>query len=367
MFTPRISALAGCDTLRRFNSICYDDDDDEESTIPLNEIISQIPPSIAITPVSLNMEPEDSLIIGDENFSTILEKEPEEFIKSSVEDLVPILSESEDTSDNDSECDLPFCDDSPPLDVLGGNFVTFSNHLFDYNDDFTSSNDESLLEEDVPEEKFKKFSNPLFEFDEEYISSDINPLFNEMLEDIESKDSYVSNLNEPVLLVTPLSDANEDECFDPGGDIDEIDADVSTDIEDSYHDSEGDIIYLESLLINDTIPNLPPEVFLDHDPKSLNDDPNIDDLKIKENVRFTFEDRHYLSLTFVIKIFLPFLTYLVNYLFLLSSKSEDTIFDPGIFAYSFYSLEPVAYKSPMMIFPFFYFCLKDKGIRGESS
>ncbi|GKG04881.1 hypothetical protein Tco_0315268, partial [Tanacetum coccineum] len=39
---------------RRLNSICYDDgddDDDEESTIPLNEIISQIPPSIAITPV----------------------------------------------------------------------------------------------------------------------------------------------------------------------------------------------------------------------------------------------------------------------------------------------------------------------------
>ncbi|GKC85262.1 hypothetical protein Tco_1140979 [Tanacetum coccineum] len=28
--------------LRRFNSICYDDDDDEDSTIPLNEIISQI-------------------------------------------------------------------------------------------------------------------------------------------------------------------------------------------------------------------------------------------------------------------------------------------------------------------------------------
>ncbi|GKE82645.1 hypothetical protein Tco_1552645, partial [Tanacetum coccineum] len=45
---------------RCFNSICYvddddddndDDDDDEESTIPLNEIISQIPPFIAITPV----------------------------------------------------------------------------------------------------------------------------------------------------------------------------------------------------------------------------------------------------------------------------------------------------------------------------
>ncbi|GKB23106.1 reverse transcriptase domain-containing protein, partial [Tanacetum coccineum] len=87
-------------------------------------------------------------------------------------------------------------------------------------------------------------------------------------EDIESEDSYVSNLDEPDLLVTPLFDANEDECFDPGGDIDEIDAfldiDVPTDIKDGYHDSDGDIIYLESFLINDTIPNLPPKVFLDH-------------------------------------------------------------------------------------------------------
>ncbi|GKC76847.1 hypothetical protein Tco_1127621, partial [Tanacetum coccineum] len=39
---------------------------------------------------------------------------------------------------------------------------------------------------------------------------------------IESKDSYVSNLDEPALLVTPLSAFNEDECFDPGGDVDEI-------------------------------------------------------------------------------------------------------------------------------------------------
>ncbi|GJV92003.1 hypothetical protein Tco_1539816 [Tanacetum coccineum] len=49
---------------RRFNFIYDDDDDDEESTIPLNEIISQIPPSIAIAPVLPTMEPEDSLIMG---------------------------------------------------------------------------------------------------------------------------------------------------------------------------------------------------------------------------------------------------------------------------------------------------------------
>ncbi|GJZ59868.1 hypothetical protein Tco_0615684 [Tanacetum coccineum] len=153
--------------------------------------------------------------------------------------------------------------------------------------------------------------------------------------------------------------------FDPGGDIDKINADVSMKIKDGYHDSEGDIIYLNSLLIKDIIPNLLPKVFLDHDPKSLNDEPNIDDLKIKENVRFTFEDRHYLSLTFVITNFFPFLTYLVNSPLLLSSGSEDTIFDPDISAYRFYSLETVAYRSPMMIFPFFCFCPKDKGIRGE--
>ncbi|GKG36655.1 hypothetical protein Tco_0444333, partial [Tanacetum coccineum] len=108
-------------------------------------------------------------------------------------------------------------DDSPPLDVLEGNYVTFSNPLFDANDDFTSSDDESLSEKDVLKENFKNLFEPFFKFDEEYISSGINPLFNEALEDIESKDSYVSNFDEPALLVTPLFD--KDECFDPGGDI----------------------------------------------------------------------------------------------------------------------------------------------------
>ncbi|GJR11263.1 hypothetical protein Tco_0886113 [Tanacetum coccineum] len=87
----------------------------------------------------------------------------------------------------------------------------------------------------------------------------VNPLFDEVLENIESKDSYVSNLDDPALLVTPLSDANEDECFDPGGIIDAfLDMDISTDIKNGYHDSEGDIIYLESLLIDDNSPNLHP-------------------------------------------------------------------------------------------------------------
>ncbi|GKD52603.1 reverse transcriptase domain-containing protein, partial [Tanacetum coccineum] len=130
--------------------------------------------------------------------------------------------------------------DFSSINVYEEKSVTFSNPLFDSNDDFTSSDDESLSDEDVPEDNVKIYSNPLFEFDDENISSDVNPLFDEVLEDIESKDSYVSILDEPALLVTPLSDAIEDECFDPGGVIDEINAfldmDISTDIENSYHD-----------------------------------------------------------------------------------------------------------------------------------
>ncbi|GKC44615.1 hypothetical protein Tco_1062337 [Tanacetum coccineum] len=209
-----------------------DDNDDEKSTIPLNEVISQIPPSIAITPILRTMEPEDSLIIRNEHLSTIPEKESDEFKKSSVEDLIPIPSESEDTSDSDKD------------------------------------DDESLPEEDVPKENFKIYSNPLFEFDDEYISSDVNPLFNKVLEDIESKDSYVSKLDEPDLLVTPLSKLNEDECFDPGGDfvLEEIEACLTSDsippeINDDNFDPEGDILLLEKLLNDDPSSPLPLKEF----------------------------------------------------------------------------------------------------------
>nr|GEW00399.1 hypothetical protein [Tanacetum cinerariifolium] len=198
-----------------------DDDYDKESIISTNMGIFETPPSIVITtsPLVLPIEdPEDSLIIGNEDLNTISKKELYEFIKSSVENLVPIPSESENTS----------------------------------------GDDESLSDEDVPKDNVKIYSNPLFEFDDEYISSDVNLLFDEVLENIESKDSYDSNLDELDLLVTLISDANKDECFDSGGDVDEI-----NDFEDGYYDSKGDILYLKSLLSDDTTPNLPPEDCLD--------------------------------------------------------------------------------------------------------
>nr|GEV53543.1 hypothetical protein [Tanacetum cinerariifolium] len=129
-----------------------------------------------------------------------------------------------DTSGSDSECDLSSCDAFSPIDIPEGKFMIFSNRLFNLNNDFTTSDDESLSDEDVLEDNVKIYSNPLFKFDDEYISSDVNPLFDELLENVKNKDSYDSNLDEPDLLVIPLFDANEDECFNPRGNIDEIDA-----------------------------------------------------------------------------------------------------------------------------------------------
>nr|GEV47170.1 hypothetical protein [Tanacetum cinerariifolium] len=92
----------------------------KESTIPLDETNSQIPLSNAITTslLVLSIEyPKDSLIMGNEELNTIPKKESDKFIKSSVEDLVPIPSESKDTSGSNSECILPSCDYFYPIDI----------------------------------------------------------------------------------------------------------------------------------------------------------------------------------------------------------------------------------------------------------
>ncbi|GKE71385.1 hypothetical protein Tco_1529457 [Tanacetum coccineum] len=70
--------------------ICYDDDEDD-------------------TPVN-------SLSMGDKHLDTISETESDEFIKSSVEDLVPIPSESEGIPDK--MCDVPLCENTTPLNAL---------------------------------------------------------------------------------------------------------------------------------------------------------------------------------------------------------------------------------------------------------
>ncbi|GJY26744.1 hypothetical protein Tco_0401470, partial [Tanacetum coccineum] len=100
--------------------------------------ISKLPPCIAITPVLSTEKPVDSLIMEDEHLDTIPARELDEVIKSSVEDLVPIPSESEGIPDN--MCDVPFRDNSPPLDISKDQFEDFS----DSNNDSTSTDDGSF-------------------------------------------------------------------------------------------------------------------------------------------------------------------------------------------------------------------------------
>nr|GEY75097.1 hypothetical protein [Tanacetum cinerariifolium] len=137
--------------------ICYDDDIDEESSTPLRDIIiSELPLCIAIISILSTKETKDSLIMGDEHLDTIHEKESDEFITSSVKNLTPNPSESED----ERECNVPVFDD----------FTTFSNLLFDADDDFSSNDNESFSDEGIPKEIY---SNPLFA---EIISIKIDPL-----------------------------------------------------------------------------------------------------------------------------------------------------------------------------------------------
>ncbi|GKB10005.1 reverse transcriptase domain-containing protein [Tanacetum coccineum] len=128
-------------------------------------------------------------------------------------------------------------------------------------DSFPPGNDDSVLKKGVHEENFQVYSNPLFEFDDNFTSSNVNPLFNEMVEDVENENSNVSNSDEPVFLNTPLTDKVE--CFDSEDNIDEIDAflamEVSSNFEEGYYDSEGDVIFLENLLSDDTTHNLSPK------------------------------------------------------------------------------------------------------------
>nr|GEV73843.1 hypothetical protein [Tanacetum cinerariifolium] len=105
-------------------TVCYDDDDEDYT--------------IRVTPSLSTEVPDNSLSMGDEHLDTVSPTESDEFIKSSVENLVPIPSESEGIPD--SMCDVPFHDNSSPLDISKDQFEDF----FDSNDESTSTDDASF-------------------------------------------------------------------------------------------------------------------------------------------------------------------------------------------------------------------------------
>nr|GEW91375.1 hypothetical protein [Tanacetum cinerariifolium] len=336
-------------------------------SISLNNT-TQISSVIAIAPVLPTEEPEYSLSIGDEHLSTIPEMKSDEVINSSVKNLVPIPSESEVTSDNESECDVPVNDKSFPI------FTTFSNHLFDCNDDFTSSDDKSLSNEDVPIENFKIYSSPLFD-DEEIISTkidshcfnvesiflesllnrdtliDYSPMFDYLLEEFSGELACINSiplgieeadfdLEEEIRLVEHLFDFQ----------MKEINLFLATDdlmppgIENNDYESKGDIHFLKELLSNDTFP-LPKNEssnFNHHDdpsPRPLPEPPDDEiSFDFKHNTAVltakVVEDisGHYVLMPKVLPS-QPTLCLNIDTLLLFSSQNKDKVFKPSILSY----------------------------------
>nr|GEV44595.1 hypothetical protein [Tanacetum cinerariifolium] len=172
--------------------------------------------------------------MGDEYLDTILETKSNEFIKSSVENLVPSPSESED----ECECDVPACDD----------FTTFSNLLFDADDDFSSSDNKSFFDEDILK---KIYSNPLF--DEEIISIKIDPHhFNgesDLTESLLNQDSSIISSSSKI---DSLLDEFADELI--------LLKSIPLGIDEADCDPEEEIRLIEKLLYDNSSPRPPKEL-----------------------------------------------------------------------------------------------------------
>nr|GEV81047.1 hypothetical protein [Tanacetum cinerariifolium] len=238
---------------------CYDDDDDDNA--------------FAITP----NEPVHSLSMGDEHLDTILATELDEFIKSSVENLVPIPSESE----GKSECDVPAHEE----------FTTFSNILFDADYEFDSNDDQSSFDEDHHHNAESDLIESLRTHDSAImISSKIDSLLDEFACELALLKSIPPGIDEidcdfdeeirliekllydnpsprpPEEFVSANSDA-ETESFslspipfeDSDSLMEEIDLSFNPvypmppGIEDDDYDSERDILISEDLPSNDTL------------------------------------------------------------------------------------------------------------------
>nr|GEV51512.1 hypothetical protein [Tanacetum cinerariifolium] len=283
-------------------TVCYDDDDEDYA--------------IAVTPSLSTEEPDNSLSIGDEHLDTVPTTESDELIKSSVENLVPIPSESEGIPDN--MCDVPFHDNSPPLDVSKYQFEDF----FDSNDESTSYDDNSFSIDNI---EYVEASPPNFEL---VSSKSSSTSLNFLLEETNTFDNSLPKL--------------ETFCFD----LEEISS-GSTTTRSNISLPEYEVFY------DDHVKEISSGSTTTHYDSSLYDsfifDLLINPIPIADRsdfYEFADELTHIISppdeslFAYVVWIFFPFLSYSVAPQYLLSLGNEDTIFDPGIFSYHISSFRP---------------------------
>nr|GEZ45505.1 reverse transcriptase domain-containing protein [Tanacetum cinerariifolium] len=198
---------------------------------------SQISSIHSIAPIQSTKEPKHLLSMRYKHLSITPETESNKVTESNVENLLPIPSKCEFTLEDEIECDMPAKYDCSSV------FTTFSNPLFKDDDNFDSSDDESLPDEDVPAEEFKIYSNPLC--DEDEINSDkLYPhCFNveyDFLESLLNHDTFI----------------NFSSKFDFSGEL----AHIKPEIPKFDFDFEEEIRLIENLLYDNSFPRSPEEL-----------------------------------------------------------------------------------------------------------
>nr|GEU94039.1 hypothetical protein [Tanacetum cinerariifolium] len=193
---------------------------------------------------TLTKESKHSLSMGCEHLSITPETESDEVTESCAKNLLPIPSECEVTSEDESKCDMPAKDDCSPA------FTTFSNPLFNNNDDLDSSYNESLPEKDVLADEFKVYSNPLSDEDEINSDNRIEMLFTINLRPYPTVNANTNDKSLPSLPI-PVQDNDSQR--------EEIDIITSTNdvlppgVEND--DSNGEVDSIDDLRIDNSILN----------------------------------------------------------------------------------------------------------------
>ncbi|GJU00776.1 reverse transcriptase domain-containing protein [Tanacetum coccineum] len=321
---------------RRMLSIPFVDEDDY---IPLGDIIARYSTSKAITPDLPIEEPDNSLNMGDEHLSTILEMESDEVIKSNVENLVLIPSEFEGISNDTS--DVPNCDNNRinvEIDLVESLINRDTSIVY-------SSKIDPILEEFAGElAHIAPIPPGIVEAD--FDPNDDTSSDDDSYENIEYVEALPLNLEYDTL--EEENEDQEDKEFDIKPDQGRL---ISIDVSDNSNNTLLEFPKFESFHFDPSFPRPPPEppdieisLIIETNAPVIN---NVDELNKDEcfdpgggenNVEI--DD----SFTFVTWTFLPFLTYPEVFPLLSSARSEDTIFDPGIITFPFSYLEPVAFS-----------------------
>ncbi|GKB09733.1 hypothetical protein Tco_0838045 [Tanacetum coccineum] len=158
----------------------------------------------------LTKKPSDTLLMGDEVISTTPARENDKFIKSSVDDLVPIPRESEVTSVcDDLKCNMPVNTPLPTTDVREEDF-DINSPLGEQVVDFLMENVDVA---DLPRHMVKQLFGLLVKnlsstkrMSDKPLGDDSKPRSYDEFEDISSLDPLESTLviDESNFLVTPL-------------------------------------------------------------------------------------------------------------------------------------------------------------------